>query len=105
MKLQSFQRTLVLLFATTTGSLVSAQSYNHQDYGDNQQDYYGQEEDNLYHDYAQHQQVKAQGGGGGGYVLFGPSSHILAECWVCSLRIYALNECAHMCVWVAPPET
>lgn len=61
MKLQSFQRAIFLLFAT--GSLVSAQSY--QDYGD-QQDYYGQEEDNLYHDYAQHQEVKAQGGGGGG---------------------------------------
>ena len=61
MKLQSFQRAIFLLFATT-GSLVSAQSY--QDYGD--QDYYGQEEDTLYHDYAQHQEVKAQGGGGGG---------------------------------------
>jgi hypothetical protein len=53
-------RVIFLLFAT--GSLVSAQSY--EDYGD-QQDYYGQEEDNLYQDYAQHQQVKAQGGGGG----------------------------------------
>jgi hypothetical protein len=55
---------IFLLF--TTGSLASAQSYDqsYEDYGD-QQDYYGGQEDNLYQDYAQHQQVKAQGGGGG----------------------------------------
>jgi len=60
MKIQFLYGALFLL--CTTGSLVSAQNY--QDYGD-QGDYYGQEEDKLYTDYAQHQQMKAQGGGGG----------------------------------------
>lgn len=62
MKLQSLYRALFALFVPH----VAAQSY-YQDYGDDQQqDYYGQEEgDTLYHDYAAHQQIKAQGGGGG----------------------------------------
>lgn len=47
------------LFLLMAASLVLAQDY---DYGDNYQDY-GQEEDNLYHNYAQHQQQKGQGGG------------------------------------------
>mmetsp|Transcript_22222 Transcript_22222/g.36793 ORF Transcript_22222/g.36793 Transcript_22222/m.36793 type:complete len:197 (+) Transcript_22222:247-837(+) len=61
MKIQAltFHSVIVLLFVAT-GSVVSAQDYH------DQQDYYGHEEqDNLYQDYAQHQQVKAQGGGGG----------------------------------------
>ena len=45
---------------------VQGQQYDYEDYGDQQQDYYAQTEDTLYQDYAEHQQIKAQGGGGGG---------------------------------------
>jgi hypothetical protein len=43
---------------------VQGQQYDYEDYGDQQQDYYAQTEDTLYQDYAEHQQMKAQGGGG-----------------------------------------
>jgi hypothetical protein len=57
---------LLVLLAST--SLIEGQSGDYADYGDYQdyQEYaddYGQQ-DNLYADYAQRQQVKAAGGGG-----------------------------------------
>lgn len=66
MKFSLFHQALCLLF---TASVVLGQGWV-----DQQQDYYGEEEyyaqegDSLYHDYAAHQEKKAQGGNG--YVLF-----------------------------------
>ena len=61
MKFCSLYQAFGVLF---TASLVLAQ-YAEQDYYA-QEDYYAQQEgDTLYHDYAQHQEQKAQGGGGG----------------------------------------
>ena len=65
MKFHSISRALLLLVAlTATTTSVQGQQYDYEDYGDQQQDYYAQAEDTLYQDYAEHQQMKAQGGGG-----------------------------------------
>ena len=53
---RSWRRVVGLLMAA---SLVFAQDYR--DYPDYQD--YAQEDDSLYHNYAQHQQEKGQGGG------------------------------------------
>ncbi|CAB9518162.1 expressed unknown protein [Seminavis robusta] len=69
MKINSIQRALVLLLAFSS---VQGQQYDYEDYGDDQgQDYYAQTEDTLYQDYAEHQQMKAQGGGGAMVKMFG----------------------------------
>lgn len=57
---------LVLLLSATTTRAQSAEDYYA---GDDYQDYadpYGGPQDNLYADYAAHQQEKMAGGGGGG---------------------------------------
>lgn len=61
MKLSIFHQALCLLF---TATIVLGQGYvdNQDYYGEG--DYYGQEGDSLYHDYAAHQEKKAQGGDG-----------------------------------------
>lgn len=72
MKFSIIQQALCLLF---TASVVLGQGYvDQQDYyGDEDyyaQDGYGQEGDSLYHDYAAHQEKKAQGGNGYVVVFF-----------------------------------
>jgi hypothetical protein len=62
MNFQSIHFVLVVLLALV---IVHGQQYEYEDYGDQQQDYFEQAEDTLYQDYAEHQQMKAQGGGGG----------------------------------------
>lgn len=61
MKLLYLTQALFVLMATA----VFAQEYQY-DEGYQEDDYYAQGEDTLYHDYAQHQQKKADGGAGGG---------------------------------------
>jgi hypothetical protein len=68
MKLSYIPQAVLVLMATA--SLVLAESYQGYDGQDQdyyaQDDYYAGDDDNLYHDYAERQQVKEQGGGGGG---------------------------------------
>ena len=61
MKIQSLYQVFVVLLLAVP---IQAQQYDYEDNGDAQQDYYAQAEDTLYQDYAEHQQLKAQGGGG-----------------------------------------
>ena len=69
MKSQCIQRALVVLMASSSLVLGQAQDYQGYDgqdqgYYEQQEDYYAGGEDSLYHDYAKHQEAKAQGGAG-----------------------------------------
>ena len=62
MKVCSFHQVLLMLMAASIGSAQYYQTDDQDYYA--QEDFYAQEGDTLYQDYAQDQEKKAQGGGG-----------------------------------------
>jgi len=84
---------LLLILVVLVGAVLS-QNDGYGDYGDYQdyQDYadgYGDNQDNLYHDYAERQYNKNQGGGGGAVVGMGKVIMFSTLSWIVGGRIHS----------------